>query len=169
MTYFGYVCRIIHNLKLKGMKKSVIVLFASVIFLSCSSINNEVEESKIVDIEKIVGKPLDSLTVILGKSVELENTKYGPKYSFRDGDINVIFINDVADWITISNMNDAEFVNCSIDLLGDFNCINRTFKGVNVMIWRGLRGINEISFHRKYEGGDATSKIDYAYIKYQTE
>ena len=50
------------------------------------------------------------------------------------------------------------------------DCINRDFKSDDVMRWQKIPGILEISFFRKYEeGGAATSKIDYAYIKGFTE
>jgi hypothetical protein len=128
-----------------------------------------------VNLFNIANKNLDSVEVELGKGKlidQVKDTKSGcsecPKYSFRNGDIEIVFINDRADWITVRNM-DASFKNCTIDILGPFDCINRNVKTDHVLRWYNVKGFKEVALFRKYEDKKATSRVDYAYIKTSTE
>lgn len=142
---------------------------------SLATENNQ-SSGLILDLKSVSGKELSDVEKQLGRAkfiVKIKDKKANcgecPKYSFKNGDIEVIFINQKADWITIKNMGNTKFQNCSIDLLGDFNCINRTFKSDDVIKWNDVNGFKEIVFFRKYENGKPTFKVDYAYIKTFTE
>lgn len=159
------------------MKKIVFVLI-SAFFFNCSSTSKSKKNEEaidnnspdiILDIKKIGLKNLKEIELVLGNGVLLENVKIGdkkyPKYGFNDDAVEIVFIEDKADWITINDMKSTKFENCSIDKLGDFNCINRDFKSDEVMRWNNVNGFNEIAFFRKWDNGKMTAYIDYAHIK----
>jgi uncharacterized protein YvpB len=154
------------------MKNFISIICLFVISFGCS----KEEKNTSIDITTIAGRDLASVEKILGEGrlidkINSNNTPCGdcPKYSFKNGDIEIVFIESKADWIKIKNMGDASFSNCSIDYLGKFDCINRTFKSDVVMRWKNIKGFEEISLIHKYENSKPTFKVDYAYIKVNTK
>lgn len=129
------------------------------------------EEPSTFNILNIANMPLDSVEKHLGAATKMEDVSPSntpcppcPKYSFQNGGIEIVFINGVADWITIKNLN-AKYSNCSIDELGPFDCTNRTFKSDVQMRWENIRGIKVITLFQKFDNQKPTFKVDYAIIK----
>lgn len=66
--------------------------------------------AQLVDVPALAGKDEAAVAKLLGKPVGGEKTKYGPKklYKAAQGtDVEVVFINGKADWLTITPSKDA--------------------------------------------------------------
>jgi len=167
------------------MKKSISLLLLLFIIYACeSSKKNQVEDVSneqletqkkelIIDILSIVGKDKTAVERVLGKPenreiVKPSNTpcvnKGCDKLIYKSGKYEVVFINEKADWITISNVSKFDTTIETIGLLGleiaepDFN------SPLNVIRWKDIQNIKEINF---FDNG--SGKLDYIYIKSETE
>jgi hypothetical protein len=110
------------------------------------------------EIEKIVGKTQKQVFLMLGKSSGEEKTKYGPKLSYRDNQIEIVFIHDKADWITINPPTDVVFGRSAITALG-LKDMPPTFENSEVIRWEPHGTFHSISIF------NSEGKVWYAYIK----
>ena len=116
----------------------------------------------ILDVRTIAGKDPAEVTKVLGEPCQQEKTKQGPKLSYRGGKIEVVFINDKADWITISDMSGVSFDDDAIKALG-LKPERPTFKGTFVIRWEPHTTYRSVSVFAH------NGKTDYAYIKVITK
>jgi len=65
--------------------------------------------AQLVDVPTLAGKDEAAVAKLLGKPAGGDKTKYGPKklYKLRGTDVEVVFINGKADWLTITPSKDA--------------------------------------------------------------
>ena len=158
------------------MKKIILIsysFFLAILF-ACSSGTTEDKASenkvqKIINLKDIAGKQLSDVEKVLGTAEKTEKAqpsgtpcKQTPcdKMFFQNGKFEVLFINKVADWITINNTSQNELNENVIELLG-LTKKSPTFKNIsNVIRWENIEGIKEISFFN-----NGSNKVDYIYIK----
>lgn len=155
-----------------------ILFLLVVLFYSCSNSSNHKPEKTKEDfgfnVYDYQSKSLKELEKLNGKGVQeigfkirgFDNAK---KYLFKNGDIEVIFIDGASSLITFNNIKDIEFANCSIDYFGDFDCKNRSFKNDITIRWNNLPNIREFSLFRRYENGKALTVVDRAYVNFNVE
>lgn len=83
---------------------------------------------------------------------------------FQSEKYEVLFINNVADWITINNTSNNILDENVIQLLG-LPKTSPSFNNISTVLrWDNLDGIKEISFFN-----NGSDKIDYIYIKVNTK
>jgi hypothetical protein len=117
-----------------------------------------------VSVPDIAGKTPQEVTKILGDPTAKEtvNPSRTPcpcdKLTYKNGQIEIVFIKGRADWITIHSVNDAAYSKSSLPLLG-LTTREPDFSNSNVMRWSKLNSLQEVSF---FPSGQ---KIFYVYIK----
>lgn len=135
---------------------------AAIIFSLLSIATLCATAAPLLDIQKIAGKTEADVSKVLGKPDQQEKTKHGPKFSYKDGKIEVVFINGKADWITVSGMSSVPFDANAIGALG-LKPEPPTFKNRFVIRWEPHATYNSVSFF------PLDDKVDYAYIKVATK
>ena len=115
-----------------------------------------------VDITKVAGKDKETVDTVLGSPDSSSTSKYGKKYHYEKGDTEIVFINGLADWITIYDMDDITFSPKALEELG-LSVKSPTFKNDYSMRWSGISDLLEVSIFK------GTNKCDYAYIKTKTK
>jgi hypothetical protein len=133
--------------------------FAVLLLASPSLLN---AESLMLDVHTFAGKAQADVAKVLGAPSRKEKSKYGPKLSYRDGKVEVVFIDGKADWITVSGMSAVPFDSNSIEALGLKPAVPN-FKNEFVIRWEP---------HTTYKSVlvfPAGKFVDYAYIKVFTD
>lgn len=164
------------------MKKILFFLIIIISLFSCNSkTNNQLTIEKdntadkqiVVDLKKIAGKNKAEVDKVLGKSEKVEtfsassttckNTPCEKVYYQKDK-YEIVFINGKADWITINDLSQYDLKEENIEILG-LPLTEPDFKNPqNVITWKNIENINEVSIFN-----DGSGKISYAYIKVATE
>lgn len=123
--------------------------------------SNVAQASSVVDIPKIAGQSMKQVDELLKAKPMCSKNKRGTKCNYRDGRIEIIFIDGKADWITVNELEQVPFTGSGIARLG-FIEKPPTFRSPLVMRWNGLPGVLEVSMFKGQKG------TDYAYIKVKT-
>ena len=164
------------------MKKILFFLIIIISLFSCNSkTNNQLTIEKdntadkqiVLDLKKIAGKNKTEVDKVLGKSEKVEtfsasNTpcKNTPceKVYYQKDKYEIVFINGKADWITINDLSQYDLKEENIEILGLSLTETDLKNPQNVITWKNIENINEISIFN-----DGSGKISYAYIKVATE
>lgn len=168
------------------MKKTKILVFVtSLILASCgdnkiSQTENKVQAvhvnpvkiDKVIDIADIANKSIKDVNILLGKPNSMGKAKPSgtpcktnpcDKAFYKDSKFEIIFINKVADWITINNVSNLPMNEDLITSLG-LPKTKPTFSNPSDVIkWTNIKGFLEIGFYNNGSG-----KVDYIYIKTKT-
>jgi len=105
------------------------------------------KKSNSVDVKRIAGEKKRAVAKYLGKPSKCKPTKglgAGDKCFYRDGKVEVVYVNSRADWITVY----APEIKFSAYALGDFNIrVGRPpdFHSQHVYRWKNLDGFREVS------------------------
>lgn len=157
------------------MKNLILSLIIVVTLISCNQAKVEKQGKKEVafDLKSIAGKSMIEVESILGKPDKIEpflesstpcKNKPCQKGYYQKDKFEIIFINEKADWITINNLSEYDFDEENIEIFG-LTKAEPEFKNPQDLIrWKNIEGINEISIFN-----DSFGKISYAYIKTATE
>lgn len=132
---------------------------STALFVGLSSI---AAAEPVLEIEKIAGKNPIEVANALGKPSSHEKTKHGPKMSYKEGKIEVVFIGGKADWITVSNLSGILFNANAIEAIG-LKPSAPTFKSNVVMRWEPCGSYNSVSVF------NANGRVDYAFVKAVTK
>lgn len=166
--------------------KTTMVIFATGLFLvSCGdkTISQQEKEEKtipatqfeidtVVNIADIANKPIKVVNEILGKPGSMDKAKPSitpcktnpcDKAFYQDSKFEIIFINKVADWITINKVSNIPMTEEAITSLGLPKTKPSFSDPSNVIRWTNIKGIKEISFFN-----NGSNKVDYIYIKTNT-
>ena len=117
--------------------------------------------SSIVDVPKIAGRSMKQVAEQLKATPTCEKNKRGTKCDYNDGRIEIVYIDEKADWITVNRLEQVPFADTAIARLG-FGQKSPSFRSSMVMRWNGLPGVVEVSLFKGQTGSD------YAYIKVKT-
>lgn len=120
-----------------------------------------------IDVPKLAGRPRGQVEQLLGPAVRHERVNpsgMGPalKCWYRAGWVEVVYKNNLSDWITIHGLGDIPFTPSSLALFG-FPRTRPTFRNDHVIRWHNLGDIVEINL---FAGQNAMSH--YLYIKTST-
>ena len=165
------------------MKKILLCTLTCTLFASCgnndkppiSSSVSKVEAKEpivekapvILNINRIAGQSPKQVETIIGlpdhkKPQRITDSPCGKlvckQYTYRNEQLEIVFINNKADWITIRKVNDFGFSQEATEFLG-LPISTPDFVGSGVIRWKYISGINEISIFTDGNGG-----IDYFYI-----
>jgi hypothetical protein len=117
----------------------------------------------IINIELIAGKTPADVAKILGKPSQQSKTKYGPKAVYKNGKIEVVFIDGKADWITVYEMEGISFDAKAIEVLG-LKAEPPTSQNAYGIHWEPHRLYNSIAIFPLDK-----IKVAYAYVKVATK
>lgn len=85
------------------------------------------------------------------------------KYYYKDGNIEIVFMKDVADWIIVNHMNSVKFDKASIlESLG-LPVSDPAVHHEGVMKWNDFNGFDQLSAFEDENGG-----LSYIYLKANT-
>ncbi len=121
-----------------------------------------VHAETIVDVSKIAGKSQEDVATYLGKEISCSKGKHGNKCQYNKGEVEVVFINGKADWITVEGINNIPFTKSALNALG-LQETRPSFKNNFTLRWEGIQGLRSVSLFK------GASKSDYAYIKVKTK
>jgi hypothetical protein len=168
------------------MIKTTILSFATIlIFASCSENKTSQTENKestaqatsvkidtVVNIADIASKTMKEVNKLLGKPNSMDKAKPSgtpcknnpcDKAFYKDSKFEIIFINKVADWITINNVSNLPMNEDLITSLGLPKTKPSFSNPLNEIRWTNINGFKEISFFN-----NGSNKVDYIYIKTNT-
>lgn len=109
----------------------------------------------IVDLMSIAGKTKDEVTQVLGEATPADSqnqSKHGERLFYRNGSFEIVYVNGVADWITITELKDVPFSPTSLKSLGFPKAYKPTFQNQNVIKWNLGKTIREISMFPGQKG-----------------
>jgi len=132
-----------------------------------TSSSPQVSQKTSIKISDIAGKNPDQVAKIFGAPTASETVKPSrtpcpcPKNSYKDGTIEIVFIEGKADWITINSLDDAPYSAETLTLLG-IEQKPASFSNENVMRWENIPGLLEVYIF------PAQGSVNYAYVKTAT-
>ena len=116
----------------------------------------------VIDVTKVAGKSKDEVEKILGAPTKTSKTKYGEKCFYKKGDTEIVFINGLADWITVEDIDNVPFNKKAITSVGLE--VSHPVKTTDWELqWENLQGFRSISLFK------GKSMSDYIYIKVKTK
>lgn len=129
-----------------------------------------VTPSVILDVRAVAGRPEGSVEAALGKPDACETVnpgKVGParKCTYRGGAVEVVFIHDAADWITVNDTKGLKFEAQSLVQLG-LPATAPAAQSPLAMVWKGVGGLREVTMFTPAIG---SGDVSYFYIKAATE
>ena len=143
----------------------LLTLLSMILILSCGDSQTTTSQPPLLEIKNIAGHSVKEVSTALGEATEMESIKLegkkNPKYSYKAGAIEIVFINGKADWITVT-LNNGTFDKTALGIIG-LPPADPAFGNQSVMRWKDYEGLLSVSLFPK-EGG-----IDYFYIKTATE
>ncbi|MFC3460058.1 hypothetical protein [Massilia haematophila] len=116
----------------------------------------------IVEIKRIVGKPEAETSKVLGPSAKCEAIKQGKRCTYRNGQVEVVFIGGKADWMTINGLSQTKFSPSALTAIG-LEEREPTVRTPFLMRWEPTQGFKSVSIFKGSTG------VDYAYIKSKTQ
>ncbi|GAB1071120.1 MAG: hypothetical protein SAqTSA_12160 [Shewanella algae] len=118
--------------------------------------------STLIDITKLAGKEESQVAKIFGKPANCTEIKYGKKCSYTKANLEVVFINKKADWITIEDIDHIPF-NKDVLLSIGISPTDPNFSNDFTLRWNSIKGLKEVSVFK------GIKNCDYIYIKTKTE
>jgi len=82
------------------------------------------------------------------------------QYNYKDGKIEIVYMKDVADWITVNNMNTVEFNPESILKALGIPFSNPVIQSKEVIKWNDFNGYDQLSAFPDGKGG-----VSYVFLK----
>ena len=124
--------------------------------------------SPVVDIPSIANKTEAEVATVLGQPTGQDtirnNGKRYPKRIYRNGDIDIVFVDGRADWITVFGQGRLPYGTGVLAALG-LPYRTPTFENPPAVIrWSNIRGIHEVSVFPGKNG-----RAYYAYVLINTE
>ena len=110
-------------------------------------------------VEKYLGKPLSHATVnpsLAGCPCD--------QYTYWNGNVDVMYLHDAADWITVRHLNTHTFTpGEALSALGIPTLLRPDISNDTLMEWKGVNGYQSIQVFR-----DSHRGIDHAFIRIHT-
>jgi hypothetical protein len=127
------------------------IIALALLALIPSFLNAEV----IVDLMSIAGKTKNEVAQVLGEATPADSqnqSKHGERLFYRNGSFEIVYVNEIADWITITELKDLPFSPSSLKSLGFSKVYKPTFQNQNVIRWNLGKAIREISIFPGQKG-----------------
>jgi hypothetical protein len=120
-----------------------------------------------INVQEIAGKSPTAVEKILGKPFSEEIVKHKgkslPKKSYDNGDIEIVYVNRVADWITVYGHGQLRYDQSALAQLGLDNLAPTFSNPIATIRWSNQPGLKEVSL---FPG--ERSRAFYAYILVNT-
>lgn len=138
------------------MRKLLGLAFASALQLLAF----QAAASTILDLPQLAGRTQAEAASALGKPDRCDSTKHGPKCRWRDGALEVVFIDGKADWITVKGLSGK----VRREALGQLGLPqpNPDFVTTGEMRWTQIPGFRQVQLFGTKDG------VEYAYAKVRT-
>jgi len=137
----------------------MIILAAACILANISAAS--AKQEIVLDVLRIAGKDMAAVSEYLGKPIECSPVKQGQKCAYTKAETEIVYIDGLADWITIEGIDDVAFEATAIQSLG-FAESKPSFKNGFSLRWDGIEDLMEVTIFK------GASRADYAYIKVKT-
>jgi hypothetical protein len=133
-----------------------------------SPVNQKLPENQntFLNVTKIAKKSKAIVDAYLGPSDHHESISPSnapcpcEQYDYKDGNIQVVYMKDVADWLTIYHMNTLKFTPATIlEALG-IPYTNPVIQNQDVIKWNDFNGYDQLSAFSDGKGG-----ISYVFLK----
>lgn len=116
----------------------------------------------IIELSKIAGRAVKEVEKLLGPPTETSKTEKGPKRIYKEGSIEVVYINEKADWFTVTPTKKIPFNKDALKELG-LEAPPPTFSNEHVIRWEPHKDYQSISIFPGPNG------IDFIYIMTKTK
>lgn len=142
-----------------------LAFFFAAFLVTCLPAFSEGEKTPvIVDLGAIAGKSEAEVAKVLGTPSESDVTKYGPKRFYREGAVEIVFIDGKADWITIETEKvDVPFSADAIQYLG----MER--RGTDVRNANAIQWGKHVPYLSITANGSSSTGVSWFYVKVETE
>lgn len=134
-----------------------LLLFLLVIVLSSTAL-----AGPLFDVEAVAGKSQKQVEAVLGKPSATEKTKYGPQLTYKEGTVEIVFINGKADWIEFTPKEHVPYHPEALTQIG-LPAYGPTFSNATVIRWEPCGGYVSASVFPVGE------KVDFFYVKVSTQ
>lgn len=119
----------------------------------------------LVNVTTIAGKDRGAVDTLLGDPTDCENLqRYGYKCTYAKFELEIVFINEKADWITYNAVQGIKYSPDGLKALG-LEVQKPTNQTPDAIQWRSIPGFKLVSFFPR-GGSDDT---DYIYVKVTTD
>jgi hypothetical protein len=121
-----------------------------------------------ISIRSIAGKTLAQIEKVLGKPTASTSVKPSrtpcpcDKLTYRNGQVEIVFMHDKSDWITINEVGGIAYAKEGLAAFG-LPMASPSFIGTDSMRWENLQGLREVTFNR------AGNKLSYVYVRTKTK
>lgn len=103
----------------------------------------------ILDLKQVAGRSEAEVASVLGDPTATDTARAGgrsfPKRIYRDGDIEIVFVEGLADWLTIFGEGKLPFSNEALPALGLAEARPTFSNPAAVIRWENISGIREVS------------------------
>ncbi|WNO10281.1 hypothetical protein [Teredinibacter sp. KSP-S5-2] len=130
------------------------LLFLCGIFVSVNSFADV-----LVDVPSIVGKNKSEVSALIGEPGSCENTEQGEQCAYAQAELQIAFINNKADWMTVEGVDHLPFNSIAMENLG-LNLGSPSSSSDYEIRWENTGGLILVSL---YKGKENNS--DYVFIK----
>lgn len=147
------------------MKKYILALLLPACSALASGGAGVEPPNPLVNVHSIAGKERGDVDTLLGAPAACENLqRYGYKCTYTKFELEIVFINEKADWITYNALQGIKYSPEGLKALGlEFQ--EPTNQTPDAIQWRSIPGFKLVSFFPK-GGSDDT---DYIYVKVTTD
>jgi len=130
------------------------VLLATLAWLTAPVIAND----KLVDLPTIIGKTQPEAEKIIGDPAGCNQSKYGLQCTYNLAEMEIVYIDGKADWITVEAMDDSQFEPAAMLRLG-LDLGEPSFKSDFILRWEPAGDLLSVSLFK------GAQNADYAYVK----
>lgn len=110
----------------------------------------------VVDVTAIVARRPEAVEEVLGAGAcEVEGD--GTRCAYRGGTVEVLFVDGLADWITLQDMSDATFSTEALQYLG-LTPTQPTLGNEHVLRWSNIEGLHQVAIFPGQPG------VSHAYV-----
>ena len=121
----------------------------------------------VIDVSTIAGKTPPEVAGILGAPVRrgaaASDGKNYPAYHYRNGRVQVVFVDGKADWITIQRLDSVPFARHALGAFGLPVAVPSS-ESAEVIRWTRVAGLRELSIFARPDSG-----VDYATVFVRSE
>ena len=144
------------------MKSSLILTAALMVLPFTTMAGTGVTPPDSLNILAIAGKDKASVAKVLGEPSECSQIKYGEKCIYSGPEIDVVFIKEKADWITLNKVSDLDFNAETLTKLG-LDSAEPSWSNEHSIRWKNIQGLKSVELHPNGE------KIYFIYVKVSTD
>ncbi|GHA70906.1 hypothetical protein GCM10009007_09700 [Formosimonas limnophila] len=127
------------------MRKTLSIILFSLALIGCSKEDPSVKQSKIIiDIPMIASKSLTEVEKAIGSHIQCQNSNKGHHCLFSQGAVEITFVEDKANLISLTSLQGKQFSKEVLELLG-LPSTQPSFKDATTAKWEDIAGYSAIT------------------------